>query len=486
MTQNLNIMCWNCKGIMSAVPYLSNCLKKQNIDICALSEHWLRKCNIHFLEQIDSQYKPYSKSIDELLPTSQQCKNYRKGVALLVSRQLEPFVVQEVDIDTDRIIGIDIKLPNCETIFIFSIYLPASSMPLDVFIDHVDTLHEIYSIYSQRGIVIFAGDFNVQVHGPRLAFTDNERTLYFARTLCELRTISLTVQDFCTGPVHTFQGFENGPCSTIDHIIVPSEMPFEVDKVIVLDDHGLNVSDHNPVICSLAIKLQTTFLCDMSNMQTRVAWDKAVDNNCISDYTFAVSQNLWGIQMNASNIESFYSEIIKAIHDAARDTLPHITFKKHLKPYWNAVLTETHREMMFYRTIWINEQRPRGVNFSSYVNYKSAKDCFRRELRKAYENHILSVSEEIEGFIEINQKRAWSIINSRRTKNTSVISLKNNGKHITDPTEVSNEFANHFEKIAQISVKEDALNDKVQNIRNTCGKENTTPVTIAELSKPPK
>ena len=94
MTQNLNIMCWNCKGIMSAVPYLSNCLKKQNIDICALSEHWLRKCNIHFLEQIDSQYKPYSKSIDELLPTSQQCKNYRKGVALLVSRQLEPYVVQ--------------------------------------------------------------------------------------------------------------------------------------------------------------------------------------------------------------------------------------------------------------------------------------------------------------------------------------------------------------------------------------------------------
>lgn len=106
MSEKINIMCWNCKGVMSAVPYLTNCLEKYDINICALSEHWLRKCNIHFLQQIDSKYKIYAKSVDELLPTTQKCSNYRKGVALLVSSNIDRYVVHEIDVDSDRIIGI--------------------------------------------------------------------------------------------------------------------------------------------------------------------------------------------------------------------------------------------------------------------------------------------------------------------------------------------------------------------------------------------
>ncbi|CAC5382905.1 unnamed protein product [Mytilus coruscus] len=246
-------MCWNCKGVMSAVPYLTNCLEKYDINICPLSEHWLRKCNIHFLQQIDSKYKIYAKSVDELLPTTQKCSNYRKGVALLVSSNIDRYDVHEIDVDSDMIIGIKMHLPN--------------------------------------------------------------------------------------------DGYENGPCSTIDHIIVPDNMPFKPENVNILDDHGLNLSDHFPIICTFNLGDSLTRL-NLSNSLTNIAWNKALSNGSLTDYAFIVSQNLWTVDTNQTDIEKYYSEIVNGLVLAARDTLPIVKHRRHLKPYWNDHLTELHDSMI--------------------------------------------------------------------------------------------------------------------------------------------
>ena len=137
MEDTLNIMSWNCKGVMSAAPYLSSCIEKVSIHICALSEHWLRMCNIHFLEHINPNYITYSKSVDESLPSTYKWTNYRKGVALLVHRSFDQFIVNEISIDSDRIIGVEACLPSSERIFIFSVYMPAASLPIQQFKEHV-------------------------------------------------------------------------------------------------------------------------------------------------------------------------------------------------------------------------------------------------------------------------------------------------------------------------------------------------------------
>ncbi|CAC5390407.1 unnamed protein product [Mytilus coruscus] len=146
--------------------------------------------------RIDSKYKIYAKSVDEILPTTQKCSNYRKGVALLVSSNIDRYVVHEIDVDSDRIIGIKMHLPNDVTIFFFCVYLPAASLSVELFKEYVDLLHELYSVYSQNGIVIFAGDFNAKVQGPRVSVVQDDRSKLLRRVLDKFSLISLNTQNF--------------------------------------------------------------------------------------------------------------------------------------------------------------------------------------------------------------------------------------------------------------------------------------------------
>ena len=127
MDDTLNLMSWNCKGMMSVAPCLSSCIDKFSIYICALTKHWLRTCNIQFLEHINPNYIIYSKSVGESLPSTYKWTTYRKGVALLVHRSFDQFIVNEISIDSDRIIGVEACLPSSERIFIFSAYMPAAA-----------------------------------------------------------------------------------------------------------------------------------------------------------------------------------------------------------------------------------------------------------------------------------------------------------------------------------------------------------------------
>ena len=56
-TESLKFMTWNATGIMSSCSYLIDALKSKNIDICGISEHWLREYDLHFLENLDSNLK---------------------------------------------------------------------------------------------------------------------------------------------------------------------------------------------------------------------------------------------------------------------------------------------------------------------------------------------------------------------------------------------------------------------------------------------
>lgn len=484
MTYNLNIFSWNCKGVMSTVTYLDSCLKKLKIDICALSEHWLRKCNIHFLKQINSDYKPYAKSVDEYLPMHQKCTNYRKGVALLVSSQIDRYVVREIETDSDRIVGIELNLPNVTPIFFFCVYLPSSSNPFEDFKEHVEILRELTHIYSQCGKVMLAGDFNAQINGPRHTSAINERNECLQEFVNEFDLLSLNMQNSCLGPIDTFQGYIYGPSTPIDHILISTELLDKANNIKVLSDCGLNISDHLPITCSLVVN---SIAKPMQNttIPTKIAWTKAIENGCIFDYTFAVSQNLWSVDMDQTDIETYYEEIISAIDSAANDVLPVVTFKRHLKPYWNSQLTYLHNQMLQLRDKWISENRPRGFENESYRLYKLSKKTFRDESRKAYDNYVLQTSNDIERSLELDQRLAWSIIRSRKSTCSSDTYLKINSKIINEPEKICDEFANFFENIAKnvTHVEDVNIENKLNEIRNKCDNGNVKEVNTDELSK---
>ena len=193
--------------------------------------------------------------------------------------------------------------------------------------------------------------------------------------------------------------------------------------------------------------------------------------------------------MDYDDVEQHYNDIISALKKAATETLPTVSFKKHLKPYCNSRLTELHDAMLEYRQKWILDGRPRGGEHQSFANYKSAKYLFRDELRKENENYEKNASNLIEDSLEFDQKTAWSLINCRRSRKSNAVILKTNGNLLTDPNDVCNEFAKHFEQIANIP--NDAPDDpdivkRVSDFRTQCCDGEIRHIETDELSKPLK
>jgi hypothetical protein len=53
--------------------------------------------------------------------------------------------VSVIEVDSNRITGIELSIPGCESYFIFSLYLPAITQSSDSFRDHIDLLSELVS-----------------------------------------------------------------------------------------------------------------------------------------------------------------------------------------------------------------------------------------------------------------------------------------------------------------------------------------------------
>jgi hypothetical protein len=67
---------------------------------------------------IESNWSEHENHQDEGNPTAITC-NYRSGVAFLISKDIYPFV-SAIEVDSNRITGIELSIPGCESYFIFS------------------------------------------------------------------------------------------------------------------------------------------------------------------------------------------------------------------------------------------------------------------------------------------------------------------------------------------------------------------------------
>ena len=106
METRLNIMSWNASGLFSSGSYLCDIMQNKNIDICGISEHWLRETDLHFFDNFNSSYKCSAVCDRDLVASS--CRTVRKGgVAILWHRKHNNRVVP-LNIDDDRIIGVQL------------------------------------------------------------------------------------------------------------------------------------------------------------------------------------------------------------------------------------------------------------------------------------------------------------------------------------------------------------------------------------------
>lgn len=473
----LNIMCWNCRGVYSAIPYLSEFLSENEINICGLSEHWLRSYQLHALDTINKDYYSIPKGVDFYNPDAYEC-NTRSGVAFLVSRNLSSYVTT-IDIDSDRIIGIELNIPNGRSYLILSVYLPATTQPFHLFRENIEMLHELISTYHESKSVLVIGDFNTKICGPRYDARQDDRGELMNTLLDDFSLYSVNMDNGCTGPIMTFQSYSTGPSTGIDHILLPEHCRQDVLAAKVVNDSDHSTSDHRPILCSLTLPgaLQNS----MHTNKTVVSWERAKQHGHIHDYSYAVSQNLWTLEfpncdISQKAIDTYYSDIVCAIKKADHDTLPHSKFKAYLKPYWNENLNTLRNNMRLNRTLWINNCHCYEMSCEYFKNYKDSKRLYRVEMRKAFDNYQSSITRKFESDIDADQKSVWNILNRRKSKHQQCSALRKNGVLFTDRDDILDVWHEHFQKVFSTSEYSDPnrgnyLKDRVNMIREQCFRE---------------
>ena len=147
---------------MSSSSYLVELLNNNAIDICGISEHWLYEKNLYFLESLDNNYKSYAVSDFDLKRPSSR-KVGKGGVAILWHDKINKCVTP-IELDDDRIVGIQVMLDTDNFMYFFQVYLPCSNHSIYKYREYIEKLENINSIYSQKGVVCFMGDMNCDIY----------------------------------------------------------------------------------------------------------------------------------------------------------------------------------------------------------------------------------------------------------------------------------------------------------------------------------
>ena len=253
----LKCISWNARGIMYGGRFLCDLLSSTDIDVCAISEHFLFDDNLDFLNSLDAAYT-YVGVCDSSLNPYDPCRRGKGGVALIWKKSISASAI--ILPEEDRIIGITIQEKGLSPIFIFCVYAPSSNSRLDTYREFVDKLYNLYAEYHSLGTVILLGDFKAEISGSRYKARvgTSERILSkFIKSTCQY---SLVSDICCTGPKFTYDPYKiRTNRSLTDHALLESSKHDLVADCYVYDDNIFNMSDHLPFIftfkCHTVIKV---------------------------------------------------------------------------------------------------------------------------------------------------------------------------------------------------------------------------------------
>ena len=440
-TNSINFMTWNATGIMTGIPYLDKELKARSIDICGISEHWLRPENSYLLNTFNKDYTSHVV-VNKDIRTLNSRRIGKGGVAFLWKNDLSS-QIEVIDTDDDRLAMIKVILPETSLFFI-QVYLPTSSYSLDYFIERVDKIFDLYNMHCCDEHVVIMGDFNARITNDTRNMNTRDQYLLNAINLYNFRIMTNT--NSCRGPRFTFTPYGPGSNTFIDHVVVSELLYSEVNSCCVLEDAPLNVSRHFPIVLSLNITRTFT------NYHTHQCYQRSIFNwkidSEIECYRESVTENLQNSQINFSDPNEAYDTIVKSLNSAAEGYISKRTFCKHLKPYWSAELKEIHKDMRKARAVWVNEGKPR-YDTDSRKQYKDIKRSFRRLLRKKYSDYEKEENDRIDHLAEVDQKGFWKAVNARKSRARAGqgSEIKFDSTTLRDPDKIVDGWKNYFTEL---------------------------------------
>lgn len=447
MSTNLNIVSWNVRGIMSSSVCLSNLLEYSNCDIAILSEHKLKHSNANYLDTIHPNYSSFVH-LDSETSNATRVSSYPRflgkgGISIMFKKDIEMSISEIPDIDSSRLIAVELKRINQRPLYIIGVYLPSEN-DMQHYLSELSMLETIFNHLCSLGDVILGGDFNA-------SFIDRSNiNLYKAKALKQFISradLGLPGIDFSTsGSNFTFTTTK----TTLDYIMCNKSLRHHINQYHVYEEGSLSsTSDHLPILMVLSVNLKCNAirnpLCPLP------AWHKA-ELNRLEEYKNIVSEQCTNFQHRnlqcSEQIEQFCIDLNSILHDAASLSIPTAKYRPYLKPEWTPKVKELHDTERLKRKIWLAEGRPRGMSHESYRAYKRAKRQFRNELIAEHDRYMTEVFRDIDQASECDLRLFWKLIKRQRPRNlSSYPEMEFNGILYDNPDEITKCFACHFQNI---------------------------------------
>lgn len=384
---------WNCNGCTAHINELRTILNNHDPFCIALQE-------THFKPNSEFSLRKYKIFRKDIVPNVRA----RGGVALLLK---ENIVSQEIPLQTNlQAVAARIETPITTTLC--SIYLPDGNW-------HINDLRRLLADLPRPCILM--GDFNA--HSPMWG---SDR--YDIRG----RTLELFIEEsgltLLNSGEHTYCNVRSGNFSAIDLTLCSPRLSTIMLWEPLDDPH---FSDHFPLKMSLNIP-KTQLLLNQKWIINKADWEIFTRSVRFPELPNDIDEA----------VEVLTSRIIEAANKSIPKTSGNISSKS--LPWWNdeiksAIQEKKHRLNRFRRY-------PTLENTIAFKKARAkARKLMNESQKKSWEEFVSSMTPET------NIKEIWQKIRTITGHRNSLLptAIKMNGNIVTDPEDISNALADHFE-----------------------------------------
>ena len=246
--KSLKICSYNMHGFKNGVSTVQDlCL---NYDIILLQEHWLLKANLNKFVDINSNFQAFSlSSMNNKAASGIFVGRPFGGVAVMWRKTLSGCIkiLESDDIDGKFF---SFKLTGCgpKEIIITCVYFPCvttsreyiiASSSITSYIEHVLTSYA-------DALHLFAGDFNFACNDGNLGYD------LFKDIMTDYNLMCCDDKVKNKDVLYTYIHESLDQRSWLDHFFVSKDL-YDNVRVCEIIDSGVNLSDHLPICCELAV-----------------------------------------------------------------------------------------------------------------------------------------------------------------------------------------------------------------------------------------
>ena len=161
--QIVKCLAFNCYGYKNSCSLVENLC--DDFDICFISEHWLKPCELDHIKRNLKERKLWSFLKSSIDPEIVQVGRSFGGVGF-ICKQLKSYKYQVIHISSDRLCAIQILQGQTVILTVVGVYMPfynGNKEQISLYAETIDLLQDVIDTHAGYAPCIILGDFNASL-----------------------------------------------------------------------------------------------------------------------------------------------------------------------------------------------------------------------------------------------------------------------------------------------------------------------------------